>query len=100
MLQSLIGTAHRQTSWAGQHWSSTETGALDTQALLIVSRYFDALGELEIVLARRRVALYQTACFPLYGIPRVRRRDYLAFDRVTVASWTMATPTPPLRRRR
>ncbi len=26
-------------------------------------------------------ALYQAACFPVYGIPRVRRRDYLAFDR-------------------
>jgi hypothetical protein len=27
------------------------------------------------------VAVYQAACFPVYGIPRVRRRDYLAFDR-------------------
>ncbi|MGP0054248.1 MAG: hypothetical protein ACLQUM_11975 [Steroidobacteraceae bacterium] len=26
-------------------------------------------------------ALYQAACFPVYGIPRVQRRDYLAFDR-------------------
>ncbi|MGC1388811.1 MAG: hypothetical protein WA807_12435 [Steroidobacteraceae bacterium] len=26
-------------------------------------------------------ALYQAACFPVYGIPRVHRRDYLAFDR-------------------
>src|SRR3984957_20686164 len=26
-------------------------------------------------------ALYQAACFPVYGIPRVRRGDYLAFDR-------------------
>ncbi len=26
-------------------------------------------------------ALYQAACFPVYGIPRVRRSDYLAFDR-------------------
>jgi hypothetical protein len=24
---------------------------------------------------------YQAICFPIYGIPKVRRRDYLAFDR-------------------
>lgn len=27
------------------------------------------------------VSLYQTTCFPAYGIPKVRRRDYLSFDR-------------------
>lgn len=27
------------------------------------------------------VSLYQWLCFPLYRIPRVRRRDYLVFDR-------------------
>jgi hypothetical protein len=27
------------------------------------------------------VAVYQTVCFPVYGIPRVRRIDYMAFDR-------------------
>jgi hypothetical protein len=26
-------------------------------------------------------SLYQLVCFPIYGIPKVRRRDYLAFDR-------------------
>jgi len=25
--------------------------------------------------------LYQSICFPIYGIPKVRRRDYVAFDR-------------------
>jgi hypothetical protein len=25
--------------------------------------------------------LYQAVCFPIYGIPKVRRRDYLVFDR-------------------
>lgn len=25
--------------------------------------------------------LYQTACFPVFGIPRVKRSDYLVFDR-------------------
>ncbi len=27
------------------------------------------------------VMIYQAVCFPVYGIPRVRRRDYLVFDR-------------------
>lgn len=27
------------------------------------------------------VTLYQGICFPIYGIPRVRRADYLVFDR-------------------
>jgi hypothetical protein len=31
------------------------------------------------------VAAYQTVCFPVYGIPRVRRGDYLAFDREHLA---------------
>jgi hypothetical protein len=26
-------------------------------------------------------SIYQAICFPIYGIPKVRRRDYLAFDR-------------------
>lgn len=31
------------------------------------------------------VAVYQTVCFPVYGIPRVRRSDSLAFDREQLA---------------
>ena len=27
------------------------------------------------------VTVYQALCFPVYGIPRVRRRDYMVFDR-------------------
>ena len=27
------------------------------------------------------VALYQCVCFPIYGIPKVRREDYFVFDR-------------------
>jgi hypothetical protein len=29
----------------------------------------------------RRIVLYQFVCLPLYGIARVRRRDYMVFDR-------------------
>lgn len=27
-------------------------------------------------------SLYQAVCFPVYGIPKVRRRDHIVFDRV------------------
>lgn len=36
---------------------------------------------LPLVLLDLFVTLYQWVCFPVYRIPRVRRRDYLAFDR-------------------
>ena len=31
------------------------------------------------------IAIYQSICFPIYGIPKVRRRDYLIFDRGRLA---------------
>jgi hypothetical protein len=31
------------------------------------------------------VTIYQAVCFPIYGIPKVRRRDYLVFDRYALA---------------
>ena len=31
------------------------------------------------------VTIYQAVCFPVYGIPKVRRRDYLVFDRYALA---------------
>jgi hypothetical protein len=34
-----------------------------------------------LVLLDLSVMLYQAVCFPAYGIGRVRRRDYLVFDR-------------------
>jgi hypothetical protein len=38
-----------------------------------------------LVLLDLFVALYQVVCFRVYGIPRVRRGDYLAFDRSQLA---------------
>jgi len=38
-----------------------------------------------IALADLAVTVYQRLCFPLYGIPRVRRGDYLHFDRGELA---------------
>ena len=38
-----------------------------------------------MVLVDLFVSCYQLLCFPLYGIPLVRRRDYLVFDRAHLA---------------
>jgi len=38
-----------------------------------------------VVLLDLFVAVYQTICFPVYGIPRVKRTDYIAFDREQLA---------------
>jgi hypothetical protein len=38
-------------------------------------------GFLPFLLLDLFVTLYQTVCFPVYGIPRVTRGDYLIFDR-------------------
>jgi hypothetical protein len=39
------------------------------------------LCALPIALADIIGTLYQAICFPIYGIPKVRRREYLSFDR-------------------
>jgi hypothetical protein len=40
---------------------------------------------LAFVLVDGLVTTYQAICFPIYGIPRVHRRDYLIFDRYQLA---------------
>jgi hypothetical protein len=38
-------------------------------------------GLIPIILLDIFLNIYQTACFPIYRIPKVRRSDYLVFDR-------------------
>ena len=40
---------------------------------------------LPLVLLDLFVAIYQAICFPVYGIPRVRRRDFVVIDRQHLA---------------
>jgi len=40
---------------------------------------------LPFLLLDAAVSLYQSVCFPIYGIPKVRRKDYLVFDRGRLA---------------
>ena len=54
---------------------------LDAQWRNAVSAPFVYAVIVPLVLLDLFVCLYQEVCFRLYGIPRVRRRDYLVFDR-------------------
>ena len=38
-----------------------------------------------IALLDLAVAVYQAVCFPIYGIAKVKRRDYIVFDRHRLA---------------
>jgi len=38
-----------------------------------------------LLLLDASVSLYQFVCFPVYGIPKVDRKDYLVFDRANLA---------------
>lgn len=38
-------------------------------------------GLIPMVMLDLFTMIYQAVCFPIYGIPKVRRRDYLIFDR-------------------
>jgi len=40
---------------------------------------------LPFLLLDAAVAVFQLVCFPIYGIPKVRRKDYLVFDRGRLA---------------
>lgn len=39
------------------------------------------LGWVAFILLDGFVSLFQAICFPIYGVPKVRRSDYLVFDR-------------------
>ena len=49
--------------------------------LVILTSPVIYLGIVPFLLLDLFVAVYQAVCFPIYGIPRVRREDYLVFDR-------------------
>ena len=54
---------------------------VNSRFLVLVSSPMIWLCAIPIVLTDVVGTLYQAICFPIYGIPRVRRGDYLAFDR-------------------
>ena len=56
-----------------------------TRLLVILSSPLIYACVLPFLLLDAAVAIYQLVCFPIYGIPRVRRKDYLVFDRGRLA---------------
>jgi hypothetical protein len=52
-----------------------------TRLLVILSSPLIYLCVLPFLILDASVAIYQLVCFPIYGIPKVRRGDYLIFDR-------------------
>lgn len=64
---------------------SSWTHLRSTRFLVIVSSPLIYACVLPFLLLDASVAVYQLVCFPIYGIPRVRRRDYLVFDRGRLA---------------
>jgi hypothetical protein len=57
----------------------------NTRLLVILSSPLIYACVLPFLLVDASVALYQFVCFPIYGIPKVPRRDYLVFDRGVLA---------------
>ena len=57
----------------------------NTRWLVILTSPLIYACVLPFLLVDVSVALYQLVCFPIYGIPKVPRRDYLVFDRGRLA---------------
>ncbi|MDR3702917.1 MAG: hypothetical protein P4L56_24940 [Candidatus Sulfopaludibacter sp.] len=57
----------------------------NTRLLVILSSPLIYVCVLPFLLLDAAVAVYQLICFPIYGIPKVRRKDYLVFDRGRLA---------------
>lgn len=54
---------------------------LHSRFLVLATSPFIWMCAIPIALADLVGTVYQAICFPIYGIPKVRRRDYLDFDR-------------------
>lgn len=54
---------------------------LRSRVLVVLTAPLIYAGWIPFLLMDLFVTLYQTICFPIYRIPRVRRADYLVFDR-------------------
>jgi len=64
---------------------SSWTHLRSTRLLVILSSPLIYACVLPFFLVDAAVAVYQLVCFPIYGIPKVRRKDYLVFDRGRLA---------------
>ena len=58
---------------------------LDSSPLKILTLPFIYGIAPPLMLLDASVSLYQFVCFPVYGIPKVNRKDYLVFDQANLA---------------
>ncbi len=54
---------------------------VEARPLVMLTAPVIYLGWIPFLLMDFFVTVYQAICFPVYGIPKVRRADYLVFDR-------------------
>ena len=54
---------------------------LHSRFLVVITSPVIWMCAIPIILCDIVGSVYQAICFPIYGIPRVNRRDYIAFDR-------------------
>lgn len=57
---------------------------LDARLFMILTAPFIYVVLIPFVLLDVCVTLYQWVCFPVYGIPKVKRSDYMIFDRANL----------------
>ena len=67
---------HKTSSW--KHLRKTRWGVILSSPVIYAC-------VIPFLLVDAAVAVYQAICFPIYGIPKVRRQDYLIFDRGRLA---------------
>jgi len=75
--------AHRQLRVGYHHY------LLRSRFLVVATSPVIWMCAIPIVLCDVIASIYQAVCFPIYGIPKVRRSDYIAFDRhhLTYLNW-------------
>lgn len=74
-IESSVRQAHQQLKKGLFHWLVTYRPQNLLTGPIIYSM------ALPLVLLDLCVSVYQATCFPIYGITKVRRKDYLVFDR-------------------
>jgi hypothetical protein len=54
---------------------------LDSSVLIVLTAPLTWVCLIPFVLLDLMTSVFQAVCFPIYGIPKVRRRDYIVIDR-------------------
>ena len=61
--------------------TSLASYVMESRVLAILTAPFIYAVIIPFVILDLFVSVYQAVCFPVYGIPKARRRDYIAIDR-------------------